>query len=87
MKDLKQKTNGWKEAVSILHFNERTETYKKLTVQVNEEDGGVMLVLSDGKKGDKEQSQRVAFSLSRQELIYLAKELEFLFLKGKGGKA
>jgi len=43
-----------------------------------------MLSLSEGKKGDKDNTVKVNFSLSRQELIYLAKELELLFMKGKG---
>ncbi|MEM2266004.1 MAG: hypothetical protein ACK42C_06110 [Aquificaceae bacterium] len=81
----KKTTNGWQEVVSLLHYNERTESYKKLTVSVAE-DGGVMLSLSEGKKGEKENAVKVNFSLSRQELIYLARELELLFIKGKGGK-
>lgn len=76
--------NGWQEVANLLHFNEKTASYKRLTLSVAE-DGGVMLSLSEGKKGDKEGTAKVNFSLNRQELIYLAKELELLFLKGKGG--
>ncbi|WPM31224.1 hypothetical protein IAE16_05205 [Hydrogenobacter sp. T-2] len=81
----KPKQNSWQEVVSLLHYNEKTESYKKLTVSIAE-DGGVMLSLSEGKKGDKDSTVKVNFSLNRQELIYLAKELELLFMKGKGGK-
>ncbi|MEM1913986.1 MAG: hypothetical protein QW067_12670 [Thermofilaceae archaeon] len=81
----KPKQNSWQEVVSLLHYNEKTESYKKLTVSIAE-DGGVMLSLSEGKKGDKDNTVKVNFSLNRQELIYLAKELELLFMKGKGGK-
>ncbi len=80
-----KQTNGWQEAVSLLHYNDKTESYKKLTISIAE-DGGVMISLSEGKKGDKENAVKVNFSLNRQELIYLAKELELLFMKGKGGK-
>ncbi len=78
--------NGWQEVASLLHFNEKTGAYKKLTLSVAE-DGGVMLSLSEGKRGEKENMAKVNFSLNRQELIYLAKELELLFIRGKGGKA
>ncbi|MCS7308125.1 MAG: hypothetical protein NZ526_06220 [Aquificaceae bacterium] len=78
------KNNGWKEALSLLHYNEKAETYKKLVVHVSEDDGSVLLVLSEGKKGESQ--TRLTFSLSRQELIYLAKELELLFMKGKESK-
>lgn len=80
-----KQTNGWQEVVSLLHYNDKTESYKKLTISIAE-DGGVMLSLSEGKKGDKDNTVKVNFSLNRQELIYLAKELELLFMKGKGGK-
>ncbi len=80
-----KQTNSWQEAVSLLHYNDKTESYKKLTISIAE-DGGVMLSLSEGKKGDKDNTVKVNFSLNRQELIYLAKELELLFMKGKGGK-
>ncbi len=81
----KPKQNGWQETVSLLHYNDKTESYKKLTISIAE-DGGVMLSLSEGKKGDKDSTIKVNFSLNRQELIHLAKELELLFMKGKGGK-
>lgn len=77
-----EKKNGWQEVVSLLHFNEKSGSYKKLSVSLSE-DGGVFLSLSEGKKGEKENAVKVSFSLSRQELIYLSEELRLLFEEGK----
>lgn len=73
-----QQKNGWQEAVSLLHYNDKTDSFKKLSVYIA--DSGVVLSLSEGKKGEKDAVVKVNFSLSRQELAYLAQELHLLFV-------
>jgi len=63
------------EVISLLHYNEATQKYKRLEIIWDQK--GIILKLTEGKKG--EQPTTIAFSLNPQELAYLILKLNKLF--------
>jgi len=57
-----------------IHFNQQKGTYK--VVEANLTDKGVILVLSEGTKGNKDSRKRVAIALGVPEILHLQKVLE-----------
>lgn len=56
------------EVIGLLHYNEEKESYKKLSI-LKTRDGGILLSLKEGTKG--EDATKVSFSLNLQELSLL----------------
>ncbi len=78
-KKKQDKKEKWQEIVSLLHYNEQQESYKKLSL--SSVGKNIVLTLTEGKKGDKDSTTKISFSLSGQEVAYLAKALELIFEK------
>lgn len=78
-KKKQDKKERWQEIVSLLHYNEQQESYKKLSLSYSGKN--IVLTLTEGKKRDKDSTTKINFSLSGQEVAYLAKALDIIFQK------
>jgi hypothetical protein len=72
-----QKGRGY--VVEFFHYNSDNGQFKKLSVEIFK-DGGLALVLRQGKKGSP--ADGIVFALSRGEAIHLSEELRLLFYRG-----
>jgi len=76
MKKEKQEVRH-EEVVSLLHYHEATQRYKRLTIEYDSK--GTILKITEGKKG--EPPNTITFSLNPQELAFLILTLNKLFNK------
>ena len=70
-----QRKEQWQKIVDLVHYNEKDQTYKTLSV-LRTDTGNIVLQLRDGQKGGG--SNQIVFQLNEQELAYLAVKLQKL---------
>lgn len=67
-------------ALDIFHYNERTQEYKSLNMNLTDDRSGCFISINTGSKTEKTKN-RIALRLSKQELAYLALEAQKLYEK------
>jgi len=63
----------WKDLVDIMHYDKKSQKYKKLQVTRTNKDR-IIIKLIEGKKGEK--SSKIAFQLSEEEISFLILKLQ-----------
>lgn len=67
-----------KDKISVMHYNEKEQTYKSLAVNpVPDKKDVVFFSMREGKKGEKQ--NRITLALNKNEIAYLIMDLTKMY--------
>lgn len=74
MAEYTEEKKVYKDAISIMHYNDKTQMYKVLASSPTDQNDAMFFSIRQGFKGSK--GDRLTLMLNKQEIAYLILELQ-----------